>query len=788
MDFFYGEMDDGKNEITGFRNNVYNDDPTASPLLNGKLAEKGEINSNLDNIYNDNPEESSYIYGKLVKEVAGVEVVKYDGLSTITANTIIDNNDRTIKVNVNTDIIATKEYVDANGGKIDNILLNDVIQPIETVIIDGVEYKKAVNLINVASASDLEDLATDVNASIDEINSNLLVVNTNITNINNDISDLQTEVGNNTSDISDLQDAVSENTSDINDLQDAITDISGDVSGKLDKNTSVTDFRQAYIKNADGTQGFLNIKDSDDSSGSIPVRASYGNLNVPTTPGTNNSATSKSYVDTQVATKGSSLGLSLDSQTYTLTATLYDANGNTLGQAQSIDLPIESLVVSGEYDEQTKSIVLTLQNGQTIVIPLGDLIEGLQTEITIDNKLDADLVDDSTSVNKFVTQAQINQIGTNTQDIADIEIDIENINNDIGNIETDIDSIEGDISTIQGDITQIETDISNITNGATINNFGAVESALADKQDTLIAGNNITIQNNVISADGASLGSVVLEQDLYTYANVGNITNASPLNAVKVADQGDSLGDVWNVLFGQKDEQPTITSMPSLSLSFYNYGGSSQEYGTTITALPFTLNKTTGGYTYDVSTGVSWLNNPIFTLNGSQLTYENSVLNISYVVGTDSSFNIGVSQGYSDGNIATTLLGNQSNPIVQILASTATASRTFSVSSVKFAYYGVNNSSNLPIDANNKCTLTKRSVSGTSGTYTFSPSGQYIWLATSTQINSITWNGNLLTEGVNEDYTYKGSQTIKLDTNATTTYYFYMMNGTKTGTYTYVIN
>ena len=56
--------------------------------------------------------------------------------------------------------------------------------------------------------------------------------------------------------------------------------------------------------------------------------------------------------------------------------------------------------------------------------------------------MDADLVDDSTSVNKFVTQAQINQIGTNTQDIADIEIDIENINNDIGNIETDIDSIE----------------------------------------------------------------------------------------------------------------------------------------------------------------------------------------------------------------------------------------------------------------------------------------------------------------------------------------------------------
>ena len=48
---------------------------------------------------------------------------------------------------------------------------------------------------------------------------------------------------------------------------------------------------------------------------------------------------------------------------------------------------------------------MTLQNGNTIDIPVGALIAGLQTEITSSNKLDADLVDDSTSTNKFVTSS-----------------------------------------------------------------------------------------------------------------------------------------------------------------------------------------------------------------------------------------------------------------------------------------------------------------------------------------------------------------------------------------------
>lgn len=104
---------------------------------------------------------------------------------------------------------------------------------------------------------------------------------------------------------------------------------------------------------------------------------------------------------------GAGLSLTINSTNYVMTAQLKDQDGNNLGTEQTIDLPLESVVVSGSYDSVNKKIVLTLQNGTTIDIPVGDLISGLQTEITENNKLNADLVDDSTSTNKFVTASDI---------------------------------------------------------------------------------------------------------------------------------------------------------------------------------------------------------------------------------------------------------------------------------------------------------------------------------------------------------------------------------------------
>ena len=112
------------------------------------------------------------------------------------------------------------------------------------------------------------------------------------------------------------------------------------------------------------------------------------------------------------------LSLTIDSSTYVITAVLKNKDGESIGTPQTIDLPMESVVVSGSYNSQTKKVVLTLQNGSTIEFSVADLIDGLQTEITSTNKLNADLVDDSTSTNKFATTAQLSQIESNKNNIS----------------------------------------------------------------------------------------------------------------------------------------------------------------------------------------------------------------------------------------------------------------------------------------------------------------------------------------------------------------------------------
>lgn len=90
---------------------------------------------------------------------------------------------------------------------------------------------------------------------------------------------------------------------------------------------------------------------------------------------------------------GSSIDLSIDSTTYVVTAQLKDQDGNNLGTSKTIDLPLESVVVSGSYDSVNKKVILTLKDGSTIDFSVADLVSGLQKEITSTNKLSVNLID-----------------------------------------------------------------------------------------------------------------------------------------------------------------------------------------------------------------------------------------------------------------------------------------------------------------------------------------------------------------------------------------------------------
>lgn len=72
-----------------------------------------------------------------------------------------------------------------------------------------------------------------------------------------------------------------------------------------------------------------------------------------------------------------SLSLTINSSTFVVTAQLYNKDGDALGSAQTIDLPLESVVVGGSYDSTNKQVILTLQNGNTVAFSVADLVSGL---------------------------------------------------------------------------------------------------------------------------------------------------------------------------------------------------------------------------------------------------------------------------------------------------------------------------------------------------------------------------------------------------------------------------
>jgi hypothetical protein len=88
---------------------------------------------------------------------------------------------------------------------------------------------------------------------------------------------------------------------------------------------------------------------------------------------------------------GLRLSLELDEFDYIITATLKDSEGNELGDAQTINLPIESLVMNAATDENGDNLILTLRSGNTLTVSLENLIRGLVTKEQLEKTIAPDL-------------------------------------------------------------------------------------------------------------------------------------------------------------------------------------------------------------------------------------------------------------------------------------------------------------------------------------------------------------------------------------------------------------
>ncbi len=113
---------------------------------------------------------------------------------------------------------------------------------------------------------------------------------------------------------------------------------------------------------------------------------------------------------------GNKLSLEVDSKTYILTLKLLNSKEEQL-DLKTIDLPLETMVVNGRFE--SNKIILVLDNGNEIEVPVGALIDGLVGQETFDET-------------------------------------VENINKEVQEIKTRLDTIEKEQSTQNEDIEELK--------------------------------------------------------------------------------------------------------------------------------------------------------------------------------------------------------------------------------------------------------------------------------------------------------------------------------------------
>lgn len=288
-----------------------------------------------------------------------------------------------------------------------------------------------------------------------------------------------------------------------------------------------------------------------------------------------------------------SLSLSLDSTNYKITLSGTKVDGTTFTVSDVIDLPLESVVVNGSYNNTTKKVVLTLQSGSTVEFSVADLVSGLQSEITSTNKLSADLIADGTT-NKVVTASEKTTWNGKQDALTNADVltgitstKVSNWDNAATNSHTHSNKsvLDGISST---DITNWNSKTDNVgtvtgvkMNGTTNNptngvvDLGTVITAHQDisgKQDKLISGTNIkTINGKSVLGSGDITISGGASSSAYPEVNhgTGDTTFTLTPNTFHVWDEvtsltlnfGSGISGVANEYLFQFTSGPTATSL-----------------------------------------------------------------------------------------------------------------------------------------------------------------------------------------------------------------------------------
>ena len=370
------------------------------------------------------------------------------------------------------------------------------------------------------------------------------------------------------------------------------------------------------------------------------------------------------------ATKGDSstqqivfdgLGVSLSYTTTTGGLQLLDASGNKIGD--EILLPKEQFVQSGEYNPDTKKIILYFdaekQNKVEIdATGLVDVYTGGNTngatisvsgnQITATIKISAE--------NGNILELKSDGLYVNTPDLS-------------GKMDKDTDAVDGNIAIFDdsGNVVDSGKNFNDLATGSSIyQGTTTVDDAVGEntpkKGDFCVITKAINGDlsektaywydgENWVAFDGNyNAENVYFAQDLVTTSAIGNITLTNGQATIPAA--GKNLKQVFDAIFVQ-EKNPTITQ-PSVSISCPQAGN--HEVGSTVTP-SYTANLNVGSYQYGPATGITADSWSVQNTNGNQLTTNTGTFDAIQVT-DDTDYSITATASYGDGAIPKTNVGN----------------------------------------------------------------------------------------------------------------------------------
>ena len=339
---------------------------------------------------------------------------------------------------------------------------------------------------------------------------------------------------------------------------------------------------------------------------------------------------------------------------------LLDASGNKIGA--EINMDIERFVHSGEYDDESKSIILYFNAEKTdsVSIPVGDLVD----EYTVEGTTSIDLQ----MVSKKITAAlKISADEGNAAEIRDDGLYVPEVDTSefmpkvVGATDGNIPVLNADGELVDSGVAASGIGAHTLYQGDSIEN--AVGGASPKNGDvcivtTVINGNKVSKtayyydNNQWVAMDGnVNAENVYFSQDLITTSEVGNITLTNGQATIPAA--GKNLKQVFDTIFVQ--EQNPVTVPPSVSVSMPQAGR--YEVGSTVTpSYSATLNP--GSYSYDASTGVtatSWS----VTDTASHSATSNTGSFDGFTVEDNTNYRITATANYGAGSVPHTNVGNE---------------------------------------------------------------------------------------------------------------------------------